>query len=688
MVISTVEMIITFHMRALVCFLWLFVPSLGKDLLSCETTSPDASGYHCIENVSHSQCGTIALILTNSYYSSVSNLTFYLGLNRSVIAEANGFSAETEFLSQDQPLLIPIDCKCKDGYFYAELTKTTIKGESFYGIAQSLEGLTTCKAIQDRNPGVSPWNLDDKARLLIPLRCACPFSSSVVGTEPKLLLSYPVSEGDTISNLASKFNVTIEAIISANNVSSEGFRPQSLTPFTSLLIPINGNPILAPLAKPKEPTNPGFPATSITVISPHKKSKMWRTELYIGLGGVALVVFIAFAAAFFLIRLKHKKEGENSGKELDMELQHLNLSVRTTSDKKVSFEGSQDVLDGKIIEATTPRKMLLETYTIEDIRKATEDFNSSNHIEGSVFHGRLNGKNMAIKRTKTEMVSKIDLGLFHDALHHHPNILRLLGTSMLEGPESFLVFEYAKNGSLKDWLHGGLAIKNQFIASCYCFLTWSQRLRICLDVASALQYMHHVMNPSYVHRNIKSRNIFLDEEFGAKVGNFGMAGCVENDTEDPRFYSTNPVYWSFGYLAPEYVHQGIISPSIDIFAYGVVLLEVLSGQTPISRHNDKGEGSVWLTDKIRSILMSENVNELREWIDSALGENYSFDAAVTVANIARACVEEESSLRPSAREIVEKLSRLVEELPEGEHHMLMSESSSKPLVKAVVGKNQ
>ena len=636
---GTVEMIIAFHMKALVFFLWLFVPSLGKDLLSCETTSPDASGYHCIENVSQNQCETFALFLTNSYYSSLSNLTSYLGLNKFVIAQANGFSADTEFLSQDQPLLVPIHCKCIGGFSQAELTKTTVKGESFYGIAQSLEGLTTCKAIRDNNPGVSPWNLDDKVRLVVPLRCSCPFSSQV-RPQPKLLLSYPVSEG--------------------------------------------------PLVKPKEPDS-GNQTTSIPVTSPHKKSPMWKTELCIGLAGVALGVCIAFAAAFFFIRLKHKKEEENSCKEGDLELQYLNQSVRTTStsDKKISFEGSQDALDVKIVDtdaATPRRKLLLDTYTIEDVRKATEDFSSSNHIEGSVYHGRLNGKNMAIKGTKAEVVSKIDLGLFHDALHHHPNILRLLGTSMLEGEqqeESFLVFEYAKNGSLKDWLHGGLAIKNQFIASCYCFLTWSQRLRICLDVAGALQYMHHVMNPSYVHRNVKSRNIFLDEEFGAKIGNFGMAGCVENDTEDPQFYSTNPASWSLGYLAPEYVHQGVISPSVDIFAYGVVLLEVLSGQTPISRPNEKGEGSIWLTDKIRSILVSENVNELRDWIDSALGENYSFDAAVTLANIARACVEEDSSLRPSAREIVEKISRLVEELPQGEHDVLMCESSSKPLVKAV-----
>lgn len=651
------------QLRSLVLFICLFFSALGQNLLSCDTKSPDASGYKCNGNSSQNQCMTFAILRANSHYSSLFNLSFYLGINRFVIAEENGFSAETEYLPKDQPFLIPIDCKCKGGFSQAELTKTTIKGESFYGIAESLEGLTTCKAIQEKNPGVSPWGVGDKVKLLIPLRCACP--SSETSPKTRFLLSYPVSEGDTISNLAHKFNATPEAIILANNKSSEG----GLIPLTSLLIPINGEPNLR------------FPATRIPVISPHKKkSKMWRIGLYIVVSVVAVAVSIAIAAAAFVV-IQLKKKKQNPSKGIDMELQQLSLSVRTTSDKKVSFEGSQDPLDGDQVMDATPRKMLVEMYTVEELRRATEDFNSSNHIEGSVYHGRLNGKNLAIKRTQPEMVSKIELGLFHAAIHNHPNILRLLGTCLTENPDSFLVFEYAKNGSLKDWLHGGLAMKNQFIASCYCFLTWGQRLRICLDVATALHYMHHVMNPSHVHRNVKSRNIFLDEDFNAKIGNFGMARCIEDDTGDPQFYSTNHASWSLGYLAPEYVHQGVVSPSIDIFAYGVVLLEVLSGQTPITKPNEKGEGSVWLSEKIKSILQSEDADELREWLDSALGDNYSFDAAVTLANLARACVEEDPSLRPSAGEAVEKLSRLVHELPEAED-VLMCESSSKPLVKA------
>lgn len=658
----------------LICLL---VSALGQNLLSCQTTSPDAPGYHCNSNGLQDRCKTFAILHTSSYFSSLSNLSFYLGLDRFVIAATNGFSANTEFLPKDQPLLIPIDCKCNGGFFQALVTKTTIKGESFYSISKSLEGLTTCKAIREKNPGISPEILNGKVQLQVPLRCACPSSTEVI-LATRLLLSYPVSAGDTIPNLAIKFNTTPEAITSANNRSLTTFKPTSLVPLTSLLIPLGGKPTLGPLAKPNEP-NLYIPASSLPVINPHKKrSKMWTIGVYIAVTGAVVGVSIAIAAAFLVIQLKKKKQVLS--KEADMELQQLSLSVRTTSDKKVSFDESQNHFDSQIADIT-PGKVFVETYSVEELKRATEDFNSSNQIEGSVYHGRLNGKNLAIKRVQPETISKVELGLFQDATHHHPNIIRVMGTCLSEGPDSFLVFEYAKNGSLKDWLHGGLAMKNQFIASCYCFLTWNQRLKICLDVAVALQYMHHIMHPSYVHRNIKSRNIFLDEEFNAKIGNFGMAGCVEDDTKEPDFNSTNPASWSLGYLAPE-AHQGVVSSSTDVFSFGVVLLEVLSGQTPITRPNDNGEGSIWLSKKIKSILLSENSDDqLREWIDSAMGENYSFDEAATLANIARACTEEDPSLRPTSGEIVEKLLRLVEESTEGEQ-ILICESSCKPLVKS------
>ncbi|CAK9161705.1 unnamed protein product [Ilex paraguariensis] len=660
-------------------FIWAIASALGQNSLSCDSTFPDASGYRCNGSGSHDQCRTYALIRANSFYSSLFNLSFYLGINQSELADANGFPADMEFLPKDHPLLIPIHCKCNDGLFEAVVTKTTIKGESFYGIAESLEGLTTCKAIREKNPGVSPWELGEKLQLLIPLRCACP-SSLGRAQQLKLLLSYPISQGDTIFNLALKFNTSAEAVISVNSNRSEAtFKPESLVPLSTLLIPLNGMPNIGSLAKP----DLGYPATSIPVVNLHrKKSKKWKIGLYIALSGIAFGAIIAVTAAFLVIQRRRRKK-QNSCKMVDMELQQVSLSIRSSSKKKVSFETSQNLLELQILN-TTPRKVVVEIYSIKELRKATEDFNSGNLIEDSIFYGRLNGKNLAIKKTQRETVSKVEFELFQDPIHHHPNIIRLLGTCVTEGPDSFLVFEYAKNGSLKDWLHGGLAMKSQFIASCYCFLTWNQRLKICLDVATGLQYMHHIMNPRYVHRNIKSRNIFLDEEFNAKIGNFGMASCVDDDSEDQKPYSSHIPSWSKGYLAPEcYLHKNLITPSIDIFAYGVVLLEILSGQTPITGANEREEGSVWLSEKIKIILQSDNADELREWMDSALGENYSFEAAVTLANLARACVEDNPSLRPNAGEIVDKLLRLVDELPEEGEQFSICESSCKPLVKAV-----
>ncbi|KAI3457851.1 hypothetical protein Pfo_014514 [Paulownia fortunei] len=664
-------MIRKLELGALVFFLYSLVSVLGRNFLSCDTTS--SLGYFCNENGFQENCKTYAILRANSLYSSLSNLSSYLGISPAELAEANSFSAGTGLFSNAQPLLIPIDCKCNTGgFFEAEVRKTTMKGESFDEIAESLEGLTSCKAIREKNPRIPPWNLKERISLLVPLKCACPSSVEL----RKFLLSYPVREGDTLAKLAIEFNVTLESIVSANNrYSRAGFKLKNgLVPLSTLLIPVEGKPIIGFLGKPQEP-NFSYPAATIQDRNSHKRRnpKMWMIGVYAAIGIVGLLASIATGATFFFLQYwKRKRKRQDSIKNEDSELQQrLNLSVRTTSDNRVSLEGSQYNFDDPIADAS-PHKMLVENYSFEELQKATEDFSLSNLIKGSVYHGRLKGKNLAIKRTPSDIVSRIDFFLCHGRIHRHPNIIKLLGTCVTEGPDSFIVLEYAKNGSLKDWIHGGLAIKSQFIASCNCFLTWNQRLKICLDVATALQYMHHSINPSYVHRNIRSRNIFLGEEFNAKVGNFGMASFVEHKNEDQ---------WNKGYLAPEYIIKGTISPSMDVFAYGVVLLEVLSGKPPIRRDEETGEGNfIKLSDEIKHILQSEDTEELREWMDSSLAENYSFDRAVMLANLARSCLEDDPSSRPNAGEIVEKLLRLVEELPE-EDQFNICENSCKPLVK-------
>ncbi|KAL3636678.1 hypothetical protein CASFOL_018977 [Castilleja foliolosa] len=666
----------------------------------CDTKATFSSQFYCDHNNKNQErkCKTFAILRANSHFSSISNLTAYLNIPRSELAEANNFSSEVELFSNDQLVLIPLDCKCNnDGFFEAEIRKTTLKGESFFEIAESLNGLTTCKAIREKNPSFSPSNLAEKSKLLVPLKCACPYSSSVEPKDPVIshLLSYPVEKGDTLPELASKFNISQENIISANNKFSKSrFKPENyslLSPFSTLLLPLGKNkPFFSFLLKPQEPSLGYIDIHFQNNPKRRKKPKIHMLGVYISVPIIAILVCLAILAAIFFFHRKKMTENKGPIKNgADLETQQLGLSIRTTSDNKVSFEGSQYNFDeptttDNYTTATPHKAPLIENYSFEDLQKSTEDFSSSNLIEGSVFHGRLKGKNLAIKRVKSDLISKVDHQVFDERSQRHINMIRLLGTCQTDGPDSFVVFEYAKNGSLKDWIHGGLAIKSHFIESCSCFLTWDQRLRICLDVATALQYMHHVMNPSYVHRNIKSRNIFLDEDFSAKVGNLGLARCIkepEIDEKEESSFSQGQI-WNKGYLAPEYLAQGTISPSIDVFAYGVVLLEVLSGKPPV-RRDEEGKSGIFvkLSDEIKRVLGSDGADELRGWIDGALGENYSFDAAVMLANLAKSCVDDDFSLRPNAGEIVEKLLRLVEDSPETDDQFSVCESSCKPLVK-------
>ncbi|KAI3713277.1 hypothetical protein L1987_71851 [Smallanthus sonchifolius] len=433
------------------------------------------------------------------------------------------------------------------------------------------------------------------------------------------------------------------------------------------------------------------------------ESRMRKIRVYIVVSVVAfgICIFVA-ASAFYVIvcRKRQKRAKENylsCDKSVNLELQQLNLSVRTASEKKVSFESQVESLDGHVLPITPGKTTpgVVESYTVEELSAATSEFSSTNLIEGSVYHGRLKGKNVAIKRIDHDTISKIKFELLQGLTRFHPNIIRLLGVcsgtdsrgSLMTTRNEFLVFEYAKNGSLKDWIHGGLAMKSHFIASCSCFLTWNQRLKICLDVANALQYMHHIINPSYIHGNIKSRNIFLDEEFHAKVGNFGMDACIKDEyypKEVPysgNLISSYPTMWDKGYTTPELEHSSssVITPSTDIYAYGVVLLEMLSGKPPIrwvkSENNDVQSR---LSDEIKVILESGNVGDkLREWVDTALGENYSFDVAMVLANLARACLEDNPLRRPNVGDVVVKLSELV---VEREEQVIVRESSCRPLV--------
>jgi serine/threonine protein kinase len=152
-------------------------------------------------------------------------------------------------------------------------------------------------------------------------------------------------------------------------------------------------------------------------------------------------------------------------------------------------------------------------------------------------------------------------------------------------------------------------MKNKFKTSCSRFLTWDQRLHICLDVAMGLQYIHEYRQPSYVHKDITSSNILLNAELKAKITNFNM-GTKHKISRTP------------GYMAPEYPSHGLVTTKTDVYAFGIVLLEILSGQTLIIMKGTK----VLLAETIGPLSEASNpTEELKGWMDPSLHQVYSID---------------------------------------------------------------
>lgn len=515
-----------------------------------------------------------------------------------------------------------------------------------------------CRSIREKNPHISEDKLGDNIKLRLAIRCSCPQEGV---SNASFLVTYPVGVRDSVSSLAVRFNTTEDAIVSANNKSG-------VVPLKPALIPLDHKPEKQGSRK----RNP----------SKKKRSKMkLMIAVSSAIAGVCgLVTLMVFGYLHWKKETQIQTQTQKWISNKDPETRQLSLSIRTTSDKKISFEGSQDgsILDShNTVGTTTPRKPVLEIYAFEELEKATENFSSSNHIKGSVYFGSLKGKDLAIKQVNADEMKRFDFGLLNDQSHHYNhNVIRVLGTCFREiDQDSYLVFEYARNGSLWDWIQNKLAIKNQFIESCYCFLAWKQRIKICHDVAIALKYMHRI---NYVHGNIKSRNIFLNEDLRGKVGNFGMSKCVTNEL-----------------ATEENLIESSLSPASDIFAYGIIVMEVLSGQTPDMllglqevETTSLGTQETFVSEWSRLRRLLGDKEKLREVMDSTLGESYSVDSAFEIASIARDCTAEEAESRPSAVEIAERVSRLVDDDEDEEDEAvidrestLISESSYKPLVK-------
>lgn len=281
----------------------------------------------------------------------------------------------------------------------------------------------------------------------------------------------------------------------------------------------------------------------------------------------------------------------------------------------------------------------------EDILECIKDNNIIGRGgAGIVYRGAMpNGEQVAVKK-----LLGISNGSSHDnglsaeirtlGKIRHRNIVRLLAFCSNK-ETNLLVYEYMPNGSLGEVLHGKRG----------GYLKWDTRLKIAIEAAKGLCYLHHDCSPLILHRDVKSNNILLNSDFEAHVADFGLAKFLQ-DTGTSECMSA--IAGSYGYIAPEYAYTLKVDEKSDVYSFGVVMLELITGRRPVGNFGEDGIDIVQWT-KIQTNSSKERVVKI---LDERL-ENIPLDEAMQVYFVAMLCVQEHSVERPTMRDVVQMLSQ-------------------------------
>ncbi|KAH9714352.1 proline-rich receptor-like protein kinase PERK1 [Citrus sinensis] len=286
------------------------------------------------------------------------------------------------------------------------------------------------------------------------------------------------------------------------------------------------------------------------------------------------------------------------------------------------------------------------TFTYEELKIATDNFSEANLLGqggfGYVHKGVLtNGKVVAIKQLKAgsgqgEREFQAEIEIISQV--HHRHLVSLVGYCTF-GSQRLLVYEFVPNKTLEFHLHG----KDRPV------MNWPTRMKIALGSARGLAYLHEDCQPKIIHRDIKSANILLDDSFEAKVADFGLAKhSLDTDT-----HVSTRVMGTFGYLAPEYASSGKLTEKSDVFSFGVLLLELITGFRPFDKADTFADDSMvdWATPLLAQGLADGNFDAL---VDQKL-EEYDSAEMARMAACAAACIRHSARRRPRMSQIVRAL---------------------------------
>ncbi|XVF15329.1 hypothetical protein REPUB_Repub09cG0142500 [Reevesia pubescens] len=340
--------------------------------------------------------------------------------------------------------------------------------------------------------------------------------------------------------------------------------------------------------------------------------------------GSAVVTVALGTVLFCLYRKKLMARRKYNGKQLVM-AKNVVFSIHSTDEVFV-------------------RSISIQTYTLEYIEIATQKYKTliGEGGFGSVYQGTLpDGQEVAVKvrsATSTQGTREFENELNLLSAIRHENLVPLLGYCC-EKEQQILVYPFMSNGSLQDRLYGEAAKRK--------ILDWPTRLSIALGAARGLMYLHTYAGRSVIHRDVKSSNILLDNTMCAKVADFGFSKYAPQEGDSN---ASLEVRGTAGYMDPEYYSTQHLSAKSDVFSFGVVLLEIISGREPLNIHRPRNEWSLveWAKTYIRE-------SKIEEIVDPNIKGGYHAEAMWRVVEAALACIEPFSAYRPCMADIVREL---------------------------------
>ncbi|CAA7396849.1 unnamed protein product [Spirodela intermedia] len=478
-------------------------------------------------------------------------------------------------------------------------------------------------------------------------------------------------------------NLTRLASLKTLNLTANNLGPPVPKFSGSVRVLIDGNPLLDGSPSPSpgggSPSPPGTASSSAggqtpqdreggrsgpdSSPSPGDDSRVVKMIMVVA--PVVVVILAAALAAFFVLRRQRKKKNRRNQVAAGSVVVHPTDPSGQGKAIKIAAVYEDDIKSpagGEALGTTGSGggevRMLKSgnlVISVQALRRVTCDFAPENELGrggfGVVYKGVFHdGSAIAVKRMEAAVISSKALDEFQSEISvlskvRHRNLVSLLGYSV-EGSERLLVYEYMPQGALSRHLFEGKKLGLEP-------LSWKRRLNVALDVARGMEYLHSLAHQSFIHRDLKSSNILLDDDFRAKVSDFGLVKLAP----DGKNSVVTRLAGTFGYLAPEYAVAGRVTTKADVFSFGVVLMELVTGLAALDE--SRPEENQYLASWFFGIKSSQE--KLRAAVDPSIDLTKDiFESISIVAELAGHCAARDPHQRPDMGHAVNVLVPLVE----------------------------